>query len=573
MSIVMKIEHIENDYQWMDLQTELTKIKADLESADKSNITPGDTLRTYNPDTSLCVVIFNNRYTDIAKLATAHAEMAAHEKNEMERTIMTSSRKSSMEAKRRAHRKYGLLLALIALLIMGTLTGCYAQESEKITGNGFNVGEMTDKALADEKTRTLSERDSLKQEMDRMYGSGLYELDMKATEERLTKELVEKQEKRLPELLGGPVIVRCEVVYYRDSLREAQDNNVHIDDLLKAQDSGGKPFARSGITTIYGFADPSMELEALRQFKYNTSLGMSDETVLFIYPKSVLKTYNLEQIRAMEYPFIELNKVSEYFFSAPIASGSNMELIHDTKKRLKEKYHEDFECMNDFRAEYWCPVKDPSLWFDHMVENDDMYLPTLAQKRMSETINQIIEEEGGKDSIVQYSRIENTSTSNGEIFKKPYDTRNLTDSNEIFTKAYIGNFHTGLFYLLSPGETVDYDKLARISKRVKAILGEEKPEDKIKHVLRIYFYQVPTDIKPIAIEQFKKELTPDNAEITIHLTDSFEQGTLTEGDTEGFRLLRVYGERQNWYAPYVLYFEKDMTGEEFKGEFFKPLYK
>ena len=171
---------------------------------------------------------------------------------------MTSSRKSSMEAKQRNYRKYGLLLTLIVLVIMSTLTGCYAQESEKITGSGFNVGEMTDKALEDEKARTLSERDSLKQEMDRMYGNGLYELDMKATEERLTKELVEKQEKRLPELLGGPVIVRCEVEYYRDSLKEAQDKNLHINDLLKAQDNGGKAFARSGITTIYGFADPSM---------------------------------------------------------------------------------------------------------------------------------------------------------------------------------------------------------------------------------------------------------------------------------------------------------------------------
>ncbi len=472
--------------------------------------------------------------------------------------------------------RQNLILGILLMMIAAIACGCVAPNHK--VGESIDVGQAMESAIKNEITQTAMAKPSMREQLDRSYSNEFLALDLSATEARLTKELEVRQEKHLSEIIGGPVIVDYELEFYRDSLKEAQEKNLGIEAMLLKGAEGSKDFGKYKIkkssATVYGFADGNMGKKAIDEFdlRLNTYWASELKTSYFIYPRSVLNRFSLEQIQGMDYPFRELNKVSRYITCQPMQHFQTKEGILKTKKMLKEKYKEDFECINSSNLDYWCPVKEPDLWFEISVGGTDMYLPTLAQKRMGEQINKIIEEEGAADRIVQYTQIEDTGSIH-EVYDATWDTGNLTNLEQFYREGYKGSFRTALIYLQAPDQPVDYDLLCKVSYKIKKILGEKESDKHVKHLLSVYIYSIPDAPRGIAVKLFGKDLTPNNHFRTRTLADTFEEMTIIKTDMEGFEVLDTYGERQNWYSPGVFYMTPEMTGEEFKGRYFEPLVK
>lgn len=477
-------------------------------------------------------------------------------------------------------RTYSKLI-FFGIIIVLILSGC--ARTNQFT-QSIELGEVESQALQNEKDRIEQSALRFKETMDKDYADGLYFEDLEETRQRLNRELEAFAEKELESKWGGTFIVKADPGYYRSTLKKARDNNLSIEALglslpldpivarMPWQEREEFKLRTGGRVMIYGFMDRALNEKEKKQFNQDCYDVGGPEDAYFIYPESVLKTYSKEQIQAMEFPLAKLQKVGDYIFSemvnfeASSTESTGLEIVKKTEQLLGERYRKQFVLLNSNQG-LTIALDEPEVLFQACVIHSDrsflrdMYLNVQAQLRMSRQMYQLIDEAGLGETMVQYTAVSNSNLDSGA-----YDFSGNPDDRTFINEGYAKWYSTLLIYLLAPGEEADYGKIQQVIKTSDGLFDNSERT----HRIDVCFYTVSPEQRIIARDLFRNDLAPDRYDRGDNLAAQLALLTVIHSDTEGFRYLDVYCERQPIYAELASRSDPNLSQAEFRDTYFKP---
>ena len=458
-------------------------------------------------------------------------------------------------------------IKIISILLVGmiafTLISCdeqpASQQQNLFSGTGADIESA---GFRYEHTLIDKEKKELKVRYDRQYGNGLYFEDFKETEARLTAEYQKLLEKECSQIIGGPVVMRCKLHIFTDTMKKAKDKNLTIQDLIKGRDQSFYQFAD---IEYMGF---TAETDENKLYQIGTVLSQVDNKYYcagqsWIFPKSVLKKYSVESIRKMENPIQVLEGISPclyaYGWSSEYMKTTAQKLRNQLQKKYKELFEVGFDSYLNRRA---FPLSNPELKFDAtMVPTlSDMYLPVLQQKKMGDAIAQILKEENATDNIVWYVETERNLSN---LIAPEANSNTVLDNQRragFLNKEYMWRADVLLLYLQTPGEDVDYVKLKRVSNKINHLRNGLS--------LSARFYELSPYLRNVVKDLFYKNPTPDTT-FNLDQEHAIQTLVLRRTNSEGFRVLDIYGKIIDWYSPIIRNSDESVTVETFKTKYFQ----
>ena len=370
-----------------------------------------------------------------------------------------------------------------------------------------------------------------------------------------------------------PHFVKAEVEFYNDTLKKAKDGEITYTDISDAPEK----HIRKVFLKVFLFCseedlpkDPLLRDLALSKREVYQNAGIEDQGMaVLIYDPKVLEDVSVGQLEEDMYPMSTLDdyKVSvarsiyEDEYTTEYGNGIfyGEEYIEYLVGCRKEKYNKEYVFL--WQSKNGSPLiadKENANLISDSTLRRDKFLTLKAQKAIGNKINQIIEEEGGAEFIVQYTAPRSFDTY--ELNSFSFDMTSDISDEEFLKKIYPGVYDVSLIYLKDETigiDSIDYEMLYRITSRIK-----KYKEDKSDVNMGVYFYNLPNEDRPLVLDLFKRDMQTSNYfEEDGGISEIYATMYKTREETDGFHYLDVYGVKES----YILHLSWDP--EEFSREY------
>ncbi len=218
----------------------------------------------------------------------------------------------------------------------------------------------------------------------------------------------------------------------------------------------------------------------------------------------------------------------------------------------------------------FAPIEDLSMEFES-ISSDDAYLTLVAQKKLSDEIYGIIEEEGAKDYIGAF-------VIGNDFEKREFSGLNLDMSEEIDNIEFLSNifpykYDVSLIYMTNNGENIDFSILKKISSRINSLLSRDNGKNEnrsnpINLFVDFYILEDESEIKLATNLLYENRLTDRWLNYKRGIAFLYADMYIRRSETEGFHYLDVYGEKLNFFLNVVVD-PTDLSAEEFSRKFRK----
>jgi len=442
--------------------------------------------------------------------------------------------------------KIALIILIIFLwfVFIGVKGSFVSNQSNQ--AHNFNV--LQERAEAVEKFKTQNHMEKMRRVLGRDYGTDLYYEDFSETKERMNREFAESLNKVFGEGSDRRVIIKGGVVLYNKAYKKAQSENLSLEAMLLDVSENVKCIdAEIYCIDTYFTRQGNREMlyrklnEFYKPFK-EMELDQSEFTIR-IYHEEILDEIDIDVAKEREDFEVLLNNHDNYKLFNNICGNNEIsyESVARLESRLEAKYGEEFICVNKIWRPYFddggysfhvfSPVRDLSVEFDS--KRDDKYLMALAQKKIGASINEIIDNGGATEKLVQFTSLEG------------YDSREIIPTemdDKSFIDAYVYSAEISLYYLHEYNERMDYEKILEVVKAVRA-----EYQSSSKYSLSIFFYEVKELDRRILVDLFNKNLITENTFEKKRNPNGVAEGRYkVRTETEGFNYLDVYGKKMDY---------------------------
>ncbi|WP_430885355.1 hypothetical protein [Fusibacter sp. JL216-2] len=446
-----------------------------------------------------------------------------------------------------------LPVALLVLMLAGCSSG----------GSTTTINSMDAKYEAGLKDAVrLSElKLSREEELERHYGKGLYYVDFKKEEDEINIKFAEKFEavyKSKITNLDYPIHAVANMEIMNDSLQKYRDGEITFEDIYENQ----VIHVRRAMTRYYLFGDLSIKegfsaednYELLASSFTDIAGGLPYIDTFIADEKYKSSIYEMPQMDYKEMAiYLDERNID---FDALIINGNgyhNSNFDDDVLSRLQEKYDEEFifikidddpnvDGFNDMNA-LCIPKRDPEIeFYAHTMR--DKYFSTLTQGIIGKRMNEIIDEFGLSDRVVQFTFYESMDEFDDEDERLigKIDTDAIVDPLEFVQQNRNGDYETTFFYLVEPGESEDTELLENLVD--EAFFSTKDDHGEALLVPDAQVFQVSKENRRIIVDVFRNEIYAENyfRQGISSVSEALATYLIDRGDTEGFLLLEVFGE-------------------------------
>lgn len=482
---------------------------------------------------------------------------------------------------------------LILFLVIGLLMGYrYVQSSTNQQSSGTSTYHQIEAANQQEEDEFERIKIEKKEELDKVYGNGLYLEDV----EEISKIYEEKYINYLENILSEvdiPFAIEADVEFYTSTLKLAKEESITFEEAM----SHPGEHIRTISISISGFDEPSkfmrLKYKGLHDTLHDLWKSYDDDDVKetqilwSIYDKSILDVTNLLDIKESESQLVYLDRFKNCLYRNIImvdAFDSYKEKLDNSQEdldvmtnALKRKYNEEFIGIINLNHEgpsLCAPVEDVSLYFETGIEPEnrhqvleDKYVSLLVEKKLRAEVDKILEEVGLDKNVVPVV----IPMDGDDYMKLTYrvDQPNKLETFELINGYFDTDICVTLHYVTLENEEIDYEKIRCFYKRLRKCFDFYEAANTGTIFRQIdqfaYFYNVGSrDIKDMIISKDKKEYYSsrlyNNKPSLGNIWTSLYR---TEDDSDKYLLIPVYGEKQKYILKMVLEDDSSQSLEEF----------
>lgn len=445
-------------------------------------------------------------------------------------------------------------------MVIFLLTSCSNNQS-------ISNYELIENAKKEDELIAKTNKVLMKDLMDRQYANQLYLEDFGDVNNKLIPSFIKGFEQKYFSDLGYPYFFENEVQFFNDSLKEVKEDHLMIEEILASPEKHLRkitielytfiPLEDRQSGSLLAFNDEMIKLAEV--YKENQ---VDYEIVWRVYDEDALDHIGFEKVKALEEPLISLEQTglllnnslysNEYLLDYEEKSRPYGVRFADDIENLKIKFNKDFvfkgKDSKEDSANMFAPVDDLSMEFE-LVGSSDAYMTLLAQKKLSDEVYRIIEEEGAIDYIGAFviGNDHEKGYFTSENFDMSEDVDSITFLNDVFPYEY----DVSLIYLTTNEEDIDYSVLKNISAKINQLLSRyDENDEKMKNPIRVFidFYVLEngSDINLVTQLLYDNRLTDRWLGYSRGLAYLYADMYIRRSETEGFHFLDVYGEKANY---------------------------
>lgn len=468
--------------------------------------------------------------------------------------------------------KLKLVLIVLSLLI----TGCSSN-------NSISNYELIENAKKEDALIAETNKALMKELMDRQYSNKLYLGDFEAVNAELIPQYIQQLDDTYFSKLGYSYFYEKDIQFYNDSLQRLKNNELSIQEVLESPE---KHLRKMDIELYTFIPMKDRSAESLLEFdKHMIKLGevyaenqVDYEIVWRVYDEDALDGIGFEKIKTLDEPVIPLEQTglllnnslysNEYLLDYENKSKPYGEIFSEDVVNLNNKFNEEFIYLgNDSiedNADMFAPIDDLSVEFEAIGSND-AYLTLIAQKKLSDEIYKIIEEEGAKDYIGAF--VIGNDFEKREFSSKSIDMSEPIDNIKFLNDIFPYKYDVSLIYMTSNEEDIDYAILKNISSKINLLLsryheGDETMKNPINLFVDFYILEDESEIRLAIKLLYENRLTDRWLGYKRGLAYLYADMYIRRSETEAFHYLDVYGEKLN-YILVVFIDPSDFSVEEF----------
>ncbi|WP_430885353.1 hypothetical protein [Fusibacter sp. JL216-2] len=417
-----------------------------------------------------------------------------------------------------------LPVALLVLMLAGCSSG----------GSTTTINSMDAKYEAGLKDAVrLSElKLSREEELERHYGKGLYYVDFKKEEDEINIKFAEKFEavyKSKITNLDYPIHAVANMEIMNDSLQKYRDGEITFEDIYENQ----VIHVRRAMIRYYLFGDLSVgegfnaeeNYELLASSFTDIAGGLPYIDIFIADEKYKSLIYEMPQMDYKEMAiYLDERNID---FDALIINGNgyhNSNFDDDVLSRLQEKYNEEFifikidddpnvDRFNDMNA-LCIPKRDPEIeFYAHTMR--DKYFSTLTQGIIGKRMNEIIDEFGLSDRVVQFTFYDTRDDyrEEDERISGKIDTDAIENEMKFIEENRNGYYETTFYCLKEPGELEDKELLNELTDKAYFDLKDSQGNSVLL-----------TDYQVVELSEEKRSLVVDVFRDEIYAENYFRQG-------------------------------------------------
>jgi hypothetical protein len=480
---------------------------------------------------------------------------------------------------------------LILFLVIGLIIGFRnAQLGTSQGTSGTSTYHQIEAANQEEREAFERIKINKKEELDKVYGNGLYLEDVEEINAIYEKKYISYLEKMLEEI-DMPFAIEADVEFYTSTLKSAKENDITFEEVMKHPGD----HIRTVSIFLSGFDKKSKFMGLKYKYIQDTFSdlwksykedGVKEVQVLWsIYDKSILEVTKLENIKAEESQFAYLDTFKSCLYRNIIMKtgfDSYEKWLSNTQSdldimtnALKHKYKEDFiGIINlDHKGPSLCtPANDITLYFETGItaENmhqtlEDKYISLLVEKKLRVEVDKLLKEVGLDNNVVPVI----IPMDNDSYRKLTYSVNQPSklDTFELINGYFDTRVCVTLHYIKTPDEEINYSKLFEFYKKMRKNFTLYKEDDgfKSRKINQfVYFYEVTS-------EEVKEMLTLNNKKnhywsqfYKKHRDKNVWAGIYQNTDeSDSYFLVPVYGEKLNFILEMNLERYMDKELEEF----------
>lgn len=398
------------------------------------------------------------------------------------------------------------------------------------------------------------------EELERHYGNGLYYVDFEKEEDEINMKFAEKFEevyKSKITNLDYPIHAVANMEIMNDSLQKYRDGEITFEDIYENQ----VIHVRKAKIRYYLFGDLSINegfsaednYELLASSFTDIAGGLPYIDTFVVDKKHKSSIYEMPQMDYKEMAiYLDERNID---FDALIINGNgyhSSSFDDDVLSRLQNKYNEDFifikidddpniDRFNDMNA-LCIPKRDPEIeFYAHTMR--DKYFSTLTQGIIGKRMNEIIDEFGLSDRVVQFTFYDTRDDyrEEDERISGKIDTDAITDSKKFVADNRSGYYETTFFYLKDRGEQEDEKLLNELTS--KAFFSMKDKQGNSVIIVDYQVFQISENNRKLVVDVFRDEIYAENyfREGISSISEALATRLVNRGESEGFLLLEVFG--------------------------------
>lgn len=482
---------------------------------------------------------------------------------------------------------------LTLFLIVGIFMGYnYVKSTTNYNSSGPSTYHQIEAANQQEKDEFERIKIEKKEELDKVYGNGLYLEDV----EEISKVYEDKYIKYLEALLAEediPFAIEADVEFYTSTLKLAKEESIFFEEVMN--DPG--EHIRTVSISISGFDEQSKFMRLKYRDLYNilhdlwnnyNEEGVKESQILWsIYDKSILDETKLEDIKESESQLVYLDRFKNCLYRNIImadAFDSYKERLDNAQEdldvmtnALKRKYNEDFIGIINLNHEgpsLCAPVEDVSLYFETGIEPknehqilEDKYVSLLVEKKLRVEVEKIIEEVGLENNVVPV--VIPMDDDNHMYLTYRINQPSKVEAFELINGYFDSYICVTLHYISLEDEAVDYEKIRCFYKKLRERFNFYEHQHTGSIIRRInqfvYFYEVNSnEIKDMVLSKNKKEyylLRFYNR--TSNYENIWAELHQTKNDSDSYMLIPIYGQKKKYILKMNLENDPNESLEDF----------